>query len=570
MITVNGPFIVALIIIVFLIVIKWIEWYLFQNGALQTAYEEDAERKLQNKIITFGKRLKNLLFFGKADIRRPWYIGIPSGILVGANTWIVNAFDLNVYRSLCYIALIVLFIVPFDLFIMLKVNKDYFSRDDRKRRYIKTQLAQFGLCMIVLIIVIGGLMLHYHIKGQNEIRLTENIDWAIKPSFEGLYPQFTEGLAPVKKHNVYGFIDKKGNTAISCRYTEVGNFYEGLAAVKKDGRWGYIDQEGKQIIPFQYEAAGDFGDGLAPVQKNDIWMVIDKKGVVQFKADYTFIGQFHEGVAEVDIKYKHTDNWTQCNLVDTEGNLLFKRTYDFRADFKEGYILVYDYDTGKVCFLDKNEKKVIPLDFVEAGSFSNGYAAVWLDDAGFALIDHEGNIIRGLSEEEYNNYNFYYEGIMEYSVGVWKPTPFGKDDRKYGFKDFNGNVIIPALFQNVTWASDGMIGLEVNGLWGFVENPLPEAARRIDPELWKEDKTQIATAEGLPIYAGELESLAYTIRENNPELSGIPAYKKAFEQLKAQKAFEKYGKNIEPEKIQYQIGNSYYRVLLLEKLVIDD
>lgn len=35
MITMNGPFFIALIIIIFLITIKWIEWFLFKGGTLQ-------------------------------------------------------------------------------------------------------------------------------------------------------------------------------------------------------------------------------------------------------------------------------------------------------------------------------------------------------------------------------------------------------------------------------------------------------------------------------------------------------------------------------------------------------
>ena len=77
---------------------------------------------------------------------------------------------------------------------------------------------------------------------------------------------------------------------------------------------------------------------------------------------------------------------------------------------------------------------------------------------------------------------------------------------RYGFKDIYGNILLPAVFSDVTWSSEGLIGLEVDGFWGFIENPLPGPARGINPELWKNDKTKIATVEGIPVYAGELES----------------------------------------------------------------
>ena len=82
--------------------------------------------------------------------------------------------------------------------------------------------------------------------------------------------------------------------------------------------------------------------------------------------------------------------------------------------------------------------------------------------------------------------------------------------------------------------------------------------------MWKADRTVIGTVEGLPVYAGELESTAHSIKKRSPELVGIPVYKKAFEQIKIEKPFDKYGKNIDPAKIQYQIGDTYYKKLLLK------
>ncbi|MDD3169889.1 MAG: hypothetical protein PHC91_10580 [Eubacteriales bacterium] len=73
-----------------------------------------------------------------------------------------------------------------------------------------------------------------------------------------------------------------------------------------------------------------------------------------------------------------------------------------------------------------------------------------------------------------------------------------------------------------------------------------------------------ATARSLPVYAGELESTAYGIKISSPEADGSTAYMQAFEQIKLTKASEKYGASINPEKIQYQIGNAYYKKLLLE------
>ena len=182
-----------------------------------------------------------------------------------------------------------------------------------------------------------------------------------------------------------------------------------------------------------------------------------------------------------------------------------------------------------------------------------------------ALIDHAGNVVRKMTEEEFYDYSGYSEGLTTFTEGDWDASPFSGDEIRYGLKDAMGNIIIPARFQSVTWAGDGMIGLMVNKKWGFIENPLPLAARKADEDVWRKDKTQIAIVEGLPVYAGELEHLAYSLKERNPALTGIPAYKMAFEQIKTEKAFEKYGHKVEENRIQYQIGDSYYRLLLLTR-----
>jgi hypothetical protein len=174
-----------------------------------------------------------------------------------------------------------------------------------------------------------------------------------------------------------------------------------------------------------------------------------------------------------------------------------------------------------------------------------------------------GNVIVNLNEDEFYDFSSFSEGLVTFHIGEWN----GKGDNRYrsGFKDIYGNVLIPADFQRTGTPGDGLIGLQVNGLWGFVKNPLPEAARVSDPALWQADRTEIATVEGSPVYAGELEKQVYDLRVEGRGYIGAAAYKKAFQQLIADKAFEKFGKHMEPDKVRYQIGNEYYKLLLLEQ-----
>jgi len=532
MITVNGPFIFALIIIIFIVAIKWIEWYLFRNGAIRIEKkikEIDSERK-ESRGKLFLRKLKEILFFDKGDLKKPWYLGVPLFLFIITQNIISYLHAMKFSVAMCFLMLGYVLVCGCDLFFMLNANKKYFLDKNLKKRFIKTQMAQ----IILFFVLVGGLIvgMHFH-DAKIEMdppALKESVDWVIEPIYEAEWPQFSEGLAPVKK----------------------------------DGKWGYIDSTGKEIIPFQYDDAIGFGDGLAPVQLNGKWMVIDREGNIVFKTNFDIIGEYHEGAAKVEMQDDQYGSQIQTNMIDKQGTLLFKGDYSFDGNFSEGCLLVWDKEFGRYYFIDKNEEKVIQLNFFEGGDFFAGYAPVGLDNGAYALIDHEGKIVKCLSADEYFIYHGQSEGLSISLEGEWSDSLFKKNTLRYGLVDLYGNIIVPAKFRAATSSSDGLIGLQVNGLWGFIKNPIPEAAWGINLELWKEDRTQIALVEGLPVYAGELEQYAYRIKESDTKLIGIPAYQKAFEQLKKEKAFEMNGMEISTDKIQYQIGSTYYKKILLE------
>ncbi len=553
MITINAPFLIALTIIIYLIVIKCLEWYLFQNKSFHFG-----RKRNENSSKVSGTRLKALIFFDTSELKRPWYVAIPIFLFTFSSSMFLIHFSERfvLYQWILFYAIAILLMILFDMGIMLRVNRDYFLAEGRKKRYLRSQGVQFLLSALLVVTIMGAYYTYEEKQNADPIGLRDSVEWVIEPTFRAEWPRFTEGLAPVGEKGRQGFINKKGEIVIPLRYEKTENFHEELAAVMQNGKWGYINRNGFLVIPFQFDNASEFGDGLAPVQKDGVWMVINQNGEVVFKTEYDYIYPYNEGVAMVEVRTN-----TSSNLIDKGGNLLLEKEYEFSSGFHEGCISVSDQETRKTYYIDINETKVISLDFIDAGGFINGYAPVWLNEGTYALIDHAGNIIRNISEDEYYAYGSCSEGLVNYHKGEWGGS--GKNTYREGFKDCYGNIIIPAEFQNATDASDGLIGLTVDGLWGFVENPLPEAARGINQELWQKDRTQIGTVEGLPVYAGELERYAYSIKEANTGFTGITVYKKAFEKLKVEKAFEKYAIDMEPEKIQYQIGNTYYKKLLI-------
>jgi hypothetical protein len=119
--------------------------------------------------------------------------------------------------------------------------------------------------------------------------------------------EFSEGLAPMKVDEKYGFVDTSGSMVIPAQYDQAYGFSEGVASVKLDGKCCYIDKTGTVAIEPEVEVsiAYDFMDGLALVRVGDEKTgksgCIDKTGKLVIPAMYDFLGPFTDGLSQVRI-----------------------------------------------------------------------------------------------------------------------------------------------------------------------------------------------------------------------------------------------------------------------------
>ncbi len=115
---------------------------------------------------------------------------------------------------------------------------------------------------------------------------------------EDLIARFSEGLAWAAKDGKFGYVDKEGNTVIPFRYLPgkdedvtsewfdhqpCYDFHQGLARVwdKATGKYGYIDKKGNEVVPCRFDEAEDLSEGLAVVR------VGEKSGYVNTKGECT-------------------------------------------------------------------------------------------------------------------------------------------------------------------------------------------------------------------------------------------------------------------------------------------
>ena len=74
-----------------------------------------------------------------------------------------------------------------------------------------------------------------------------------------------------------GYIDKKNNKVIECKYDCGTSFSEGLAAVSMGDKSGYIDENGEEVTGLIYDVATPFCEGKAHVRADERWGVLDRQ-----------------------------------------------------------------------------------------------------------------------------------------------------------------------------------------------------------------------------------------------------------------------------------------------------
>lgn len=135
-----------------------------------------------------------------------------------------------------------------------------------------------------------------------------------------------------------------------------------LKPVYENGKWGYADPRGKVVIPARFDAARPFAGGLARVglvveelpeinaRPNIKWGYIDERGRVVVELRYAELHDFSEGLAAAAVLDAEKPDRPSVRGGD-------------RRNLKWGYV-------------DAGGREVIPVQFLAAGDFSEGLAAV--------------------------------------------------------------------------------------------------------------------------------------------------------------------------------------------------
>lgn len=234
---------------------------------------------------------------------------------------------------------------------------------------------------------------------------------------------FSEGLAPAKAENAWGYIDPKGKWVIKPRFEECKGFSQGRAAFKA-GNWGYIDTKGAWLIQPQFIEVLPFSEGLAAVQDpvTRKWGYIDLQGTWAIQPRFSKVWSFRNGAARVIER-------DPIGYINKKGEWLIQPTYIQARDFSEG-----------LAFVNHN------------GSLG------WVDTTGAWVIEHPGSPFA--AEIEFNDGFDFSEGMASF-----------KDlaTEKFGYLDRSGKTVIPPGFGKTRRFFNRTALVDTKGYWAIID-----------------------------------------------------------------------------------------------------
>jgi len=176
------------------------------------------------------------------------------------------------------------------------------------------------------------------------------------------------------KTEIQTFVDICGNNinVKGGNYSYMSDFSECLAIVMKDNKYTFIDTVGNVVFNTWFDDVSPFNNGTAAVKIDSLWGVIDKS-------------------CNLIIPPKYLRIWSKSN----------------------GFFRVYD---GKnYSFINDKEINIFKNSFIVAEDFSQGYAAVKLDEFNYAFIDTLGNI--AFKFEKCNGVSSFNNGLARVQIG---------------------------------------------------------------------------------------------------------------------------------------------------------
>jgi hypothetical protein len=271
-----------------------------------------------------------------------------------------------------------------------------------------------------------------------------------------------DGLAAIfdAKLKQFYFINLKGETL----QTEISDFKlqeflglgmkgfsNGFAPVKMGEKWGYLNTAGKLAIPAKYDKVTQFNGGFTTAQKDGKFYVLDQNGV-EYTVDVPDLADLNN-FSEKLASFKTTGGLV--GFVDGSGKVAIKAQFQNAGDFFGGLAWAKN-SAGSVGYIDAKGEWIIQPQFTSGKDYNpaSGLARIKTGEK-WAYVNKAGEVI-------YMNDSDIFE---DFSDGLAK----GKKNEKFGFFNDKGEWAIQPQFDGSRDFKNGYASVKKGELWGVID-----------------------------------------------------------------------------------------------------
>ena len=193
-----------------------------------------------------------------------------------------------------------------------------------------------------------------------------------------------------------------------------------------------VAQEVKMVYDEECGCDLRFVEGIQTTREGDLYGFRLEDGTQIVPNMYRYVGEFTGGYCRVMPDEYH------CGIVDSTGRLVVPCLYDDVGYPTEGRVAVVR--NGRYGYCDFNGNLVIPIQYLVAGDFNEGWAPVMVAvDSFYSACTFIDTMGRMLSAPEYDNvqpFNCGYALVRKYD--------------RWGAIDHSGRYVLPTMFENMT------------------------------------------------------------------------------------------------------------------------
>jgi hypothetical protein len=280
--------------------------------------------------------------------------------------------------------------------------------------------------------------------------------------FEHFYP-YTESRYRVIRDGKWGFVNAWGQEAIPCVYEHVEMFEANKALVLHRGKWQYIDTAG-QVLPL---APGKPKWKYENIHVADYQIVKSNSGkevygLVNVRTDSLVVPLLYDRIEQRHQEpFFRVSQKSQQGIIDLNGRLALPCAYEKIGEFDDKMGLAVVRKNGQQGIINRRFAETVPCTYEQLRFEPSGHLINTINGKEGLMDTLQRTIIPNL----YDWLGGFY-GLLR---GEGHRFSRVRLNERYGYIDMQGREVVSIEYEEVSEASNYIIGVKKAGKWGFVD-----------------------------------------------------------------------------------------------------